>query len=81
MGHKLAVLPEGHPFGEHLFQCLKCGCTFDVEGANIADFVLNCGLEKALRDSDPQLHKRRPILVRDAPLTPEKRSHHKGKRR
>lgn len=64
MGHKLAILPEGHPFAGHLFQCLNCGCTFDIEGANIADFVLNCQLERALRESDPKLKKSRPILVK-----------------
>lgn len=65
MGHNLAVLPEKHPFdASHKLQCLRCGCTFDIEGANIADFVLNCQLERALREADPKLKKSRPILAK-----------------
>lgn len=81
MGHKLAILPDEHPFdASHKFQCLDCGCTFDIEGGTIADFVLNCRLEQELRKTDPKLRKARPILVKNE-LNPEQRSHHKRSHR
>jgi hypothetical protein len=77
MGHRLATLPDKHPFGKMLFQCLKCGCTFDVEGANVADFVLSCRLEQALRETNEKVRKERPILAKDT--TREKEKHPRGR--
>ena len=68
VGHKLKLLPANNIkwFKDMDLQCVKCGCVFRINiNDKMADFLLNCKLERDLRDRDPANATERPILVKE----------------
>ena len=68
MGHNLKALPSHkvEAYKDMDTQCTKCGAVFRIEiSGEVANFLLDCELEKSLREQDPEQAKERPILVEE----------------